>query len=139
MRSPRLSNAADPVCDTRSRIAPDEETYAALVVDHVVRQIGQAVVPCNWLQCMENSADPVHTEYLHGRHDACSHGPPKAEVRANLTHHIGSGSVMKAVTCSNGVLTVADLPTPRPANRSAICCRNQPTSVGSSSTTRPRR
>jgi len=37
-RSPRLSNAADPVCDTRSRTAPEEETYAGLVVDHVVER-----------------------------------------------------------------------------------------------------
>ena len=28
--------------------------------------IGQALVPCNWLQIMENSLDPVHTEWLHG-------------------------------------------------------------------------
>jgi 5,5'-dehydrodivanillate O-demethylase len=34
--------------------------------DNVVRQVGVTVIPCNWLQCMENSADPVHTEWLHG-------------------------------------------------------------------------
>ena len=28
--------------------------------------LGRAVVPCNWLQIMENSLDPVHTEWLHG-------------------------------------------------------------------------
>ena len=26
-----------------------------------------AMLPCNWLQCMENSLDPVHVEFLHGR------------------------------------------------------------------------
>ena len=26
---------------------------------------GRIMVPCNWLQCMENSMDPVHTEWLH--------------------------------------------------------------------------
>jgi 5,5'-dehydrodivanillate O-demethylase len=31
-----------------------------------IRSIGAVEIPCNWLQCMENSADPVHTEYLHG-------------------------------------------------------------------------
>jgi 5,5'-dehydrodivanillate O-demethylase len=46
--------------------APLVPRWDVLVADHVVRQIGQAVVPCNWLQCMENSADPVHTEWLHG-------------------------------------------------------------------------
>ena len=23
-------------------------------------------LPCNWLQCMDNSLDPVHFEHLHG-------------------------------------------------------------------------
>src|SRR5437016_4720318 len=30
-----------------------------------VRDIGWAVLPCNWLQIMENSLDPVHVEHLH--------------------------------------------------------------------------
>jgi 5,5'-dehydrodivanillate O-demethylase oxygenase subunit len=25
-------------------------------------------LPCNWLQCMDNAADPVHFEYLHARY-----------------------------------------------------------------------
>jgi 5,5'-dehydrodivanillate O-demethylase len=28
--------------------------------------IGTVEIPCNWLQCMENSLDPVHLEWLHG-------------------------------------------------------------------------
>lgn len=32
------------------------------------RDIGYAVIPCNWLQIMENSFDPVHVEWLHGRY-----------------------------------------------------------------------
>jgi 5,5'-dehydrodivanillate O-demethylase len=36
------------------------------VVDPAIRMLGQALVPCNWLQVMENSCDPVHTEWLHG-------------------------------------------------------------------------
>lgn len=35
------------------------------VMEEVVRDIGYAVVPCNWLQIMENSLDPVHVEWLH--------------------------------------------------------------------------
>jgi 5,5'-dehydrodivanillate O-demethylase oxygenase subunit len=31
------------------------------------RDIGSAVVPCNWLQIAENSLDPTHVEWLHGR------------------------------------------------------------------------
>ena len=37
------------------------------VIDNVFRQIGTTVVPCNWLQCQENSVDTVHTSYAHGR------------------------------------------------------------------------
>ena len=37
------------------------------VVDGAIRLIGKAIVPCNWLQIMENSFDPVHTEWLHGK------------------------------------------------------------------------
>ena len=35
--------------------------------DNVLRDIGAAVIPCNWLQIMENSLDPVHVEWLHRR------------------------------------------------------------------------
>jgi len=37
------------------------------VVDNAFRQIGTTVVPCNWLQCQENSVDTVHVEWCHGR------------------------------------------------------------------------
>jgi 5,5'-dehydrodivanillate O-demethylase len=36
------------------------------VVEGAIRSLGSAVVPCNWLQMMENSVDPCHTEWLHG-------------------------------------------------------------------------
>ncbi len=35
------------------------------VMDGVMREVGYSVVPCNWLQIMENSLDPVHVEWLH--------------------------------------------------------------------------
>ncbi|MSQ28425.1 MAG: aromatic ring-hydroxylating dioxygenase subunit alpha [Dehalococcoidia bacterium] len=47
--------------------APLLPRYDLLVWDNVVRHIGVSVVPCNWVQCMENSLDPVHVEYLHGK------------------------------------------------------------------------
>jgi len=31
------------------------------------RDIGWAIVPCNWLQIMENALDPTHAEWLHGK------------------------------------------------------------------------
>ena len=36
------------------------------VAEGAIRMLGRAVVPCNWLQIMENSLDPIHTEWLHG-------------------------------------------------------------------------
>lgn len=38
------------------------------VMDGIWRDIGVTEIPCNWLQCMENSLDPVHTEWLHSRY-----------------------------------------------------------------------
>jgi 5,5'-dehydrodivanillate O-demethylase len=38
------------------------------VMDGIWRDIGITEIPCNWLQCMENSLDPVHTEWLHGHY-----------------------------------------------------------------------
>jgi 5,5'-dehydrodivanillate O-demethylase len=35
------------------------------MVKEGVRDVGWAIVPCNWLQIMENSLDPVHVEWLH--------------------------------------------------------------------------
>jgi 5,5'-dehydrodivanillate O-demethylase len=36
------------------------------MVEPAIRMLGRAVIPCNWLQIMENSLDPVHSEWLHG-------------------------------------------------------------------------
>jgi 5,5'-dehydrodivanillate O-demethylase len=43
-------------------LLPRWDVYAAT---GVVRDIGYQVLPCNWLQCQENSLDPVHLEWLH--------------------------------------------------------------------------
>ncbi|MEA3024786.1 MAG: 5,5-dehydrodivanillate O-demethylase oxygenase subunit, partial [Alphaproteobacteria bacterium] len=36
------------------------------VTDGAIRMCGRALIPVNWLQIMENSLDPIHTEWLHG-------------------------------------------------------------------------
>jgi 5,5'-dehydrodivanillate O-demethylase len=36
------------------------------VTDGTIRMCGRALIPANWLQIMENSLDPIHTEWLHG-------------------------------------------------------------------------
>ena len=38
----------------------------------VLRELFVAELPVNWLQCMENSVDPVHLEWLHGVYGAWS-------------------------------------------------------------------
>jgi 5,5'-dehydrodivanillate O-demethylase len=48
--------------------APLLPRWDLLVWEGGLRDIGQAMIPCNWLQIMENSVDPTHVEWLHGRH-----------------------------------------------------------------------
>lgn len=44
--------------------------YNVLVWGDAVREINGLVIPCNWLQVMENLLDPMHVEFLHGRYFA---------------------------------------------------------------------
>src|SRR5438132_4683438 len=46
--------------------APLLPRWGPLVWENCVHDIAIAHLPCNWLQCQENSLDPVHTEWLHG-------------------------------------------------------------------------
>ena len=46
---------------------PELPRLDGYVAEGAIRMIGRAVIPCNWLQIMENSLDPVHTEWLHGK------------------------------------------------------------------------
>jgi hypothetical protein len=52
--------------------APLLPRWDLLVWEDGLRDIGRALIPCNWLQIMENSVDPTHVEWLHGRHLAWS-------------------------------------------------------------------
>ena len=36
------------------------------VEEGTIRMMGRTLIPINWLQAMENSLDPIHTEWLHG-------------------------------------------------------------------------
>ena len=45
--------------------APLVPHWDLLVWDNVMRDVGMTVIPSNWLQCQENSLDPVHVEWLH--------------------------------------------------------------------------
>jgi 5,5'-dehydrodivanillate O-demethylase len=46
--------------------APKLTLLDGYVVAPAIRMVGACVVPCNWLQIMENSVDPIHSEWLHG-------------------------------------------------------------------------
>jgi 5,5'-dehydrodivanillate O-demethylase len=48
--------------------APLLPRYDLLVWEGALRDVGRALLPCNWLQIMENSVDPTHLEWLHGHH-----------------------------------------------------------------------
>jgi 5,5'-dehydrodivanillate O-demethylase oxygenase subunit len=41
--------------------------FDGFVSEGAIRLLGWAVIPCNWLQIVETSVDPVHAEWLHGR------------------------------------------------------------------------
>jgi 5,5'-dehydrodivanillate O-demethylase oxygenase subunit len=40
--------------------------FDGFVAEGAIRMLGRVVLPVNWLQIMENSLDPIHTEWLHG-------------------------------------------------------------------------
>jgi 5,5'-dehydrodivanillate O-demethylase len=46
--------------------APMLPRWTPLTWDNTVHDIAITILPCNWLQCQENSLDPVHAEWLHG-------------------------------------------------------------------------
>jgi 5,5'-dehydrodivanillate O-demethylase len=45
--------------------APFLPQWEPLTWDNAVRDIAISHLPCNWLQCEENSLDPVHVEWMH--------------------------------------------------------------------------
>ena len=47
--------------------APELPRWDLLVQAGLSREIGVTELNCNWLQCMENSLDPVHFEWLHAQ------------------------------------------------------------------------
>ena len=46
--------------------APVLPPWDFLVWPNSIRQIAVTTIPCNWLQCHENSTDPYHNTFLHG-------------------------------------------------------------------------
>jgi 5,5'-dehydrodivanillate O-demethylase len=46
--------------------APLLPRWDLFVLPNSIRQIGITEIPCNWLQCHENTGDPAHSVWLHG-------------------------------------------------------------------------
>jgi len=46
--------------------APLLPRWDVLVRDDMNKHLRVAELPCSWLQCMDNSLDPIHFEHLHG-------------------------------------------------------------------------
>src|SRR5882757_4920021 len=46
--------------------APALPRWDLFVWPNAIRQIAITVIPCNWLQCQENTGDPTHSAWSHG-------------------------------------------------------------------------
>lgn len=66
--------------------APLLPRFDGYVAARAIRHIGKRVIPCNWLQIMENSVDPVHTEWLHGALYEFRHEGEKRKVAISKHH-----------------------------------------------------
>jgi 5,5'-dehydrodivanillate O-demethylase oxygenase subunit len=66
-------------------LLPRHELFASENLD---RMVEITPLPCNWLQCMENSFDPIHYEHLHGvygNYIAKKEGkPPRMRIARHL-------------------------------------------------------
>ena len=75
--------------------APLVPNWRPLVVEGAFRHVAVSTIPCNWLQCMENSVDPIHAEHLHGylweyvieRHGYTLSGTPE-QVKRGMRKHV---------------------------------------------------
>lgn len=70
------------------RPAPAFPLWEPFGWDNVVRDIAITELPCSWLQCQENSLDPVHVEWLHGYF-----GKYASEIMGNPTFVLGARSL----------------------------------------------
>jgi 5,5'-dehydrodivanillate O-demethylase len=81
--------------------APLLPPYDLLVWTNAQKVIRRALVPCNWLQIVENSLDPAHLEWLHGHYSndiaALAGASPPLEVRhhTKLGFDVFDGGIVK--------------------------------------------
>ena len=63
--------------------------YDIFVWEACVREIGQVTLPCNFVQIMENSVDPHHVEWLHGKFGNYARGDEAASLFTKSAVKIG--------------------------------------------------
>ncbi len=72
--------------NTPERPAPLLPRFDGFVAEGAIRILGRALLPINWLQIMENSLDPVHTEWLHGHHYEFQQADANVKVAISAPH-----------------------------------------------------
>jgi 5,5'-dehydrodivanillate O-demethylase oxygenase subunit len=60
--------------------APLLPRWDVFVWEHAFRQIGATLLPCNWLQCMENAVDPMPDDLFASALEHASMGRPTADA-----------------------------------------------------------
>jgi 5,5'-dehydrodivanillate O-demethylase len=63
--------------------------YDIFVWNDCLREIGQVTLPCNFLHMMENSVDPHHVEWLHGKYAAYVRRDAEVALYAKHSEKIG--------------------------------------------------
>jgi 5,5'-dehydrodivanillate O-demethylase len=88
--------------------APLLPRYDLFVWEGVLRDVGVATIPCNWLQIMENSVDPSHIEWLHGHFPAHVHNatgeelPPFCSRQVKIGFDLFEHGIIKRRVMSGG-------------------------------------
>jgi 5,5'-dehydrodivanillate O-demethylase len=60
--------------------------FDGFIAEGAICMMGRALLPVNWLQIMENSLDPVHTEWLHGHQYEFQKQKEGIKVAISATH-----------------------------------------------------
>ena len=68
--------------------APLLPRWQNLVSENYVRAIAFKLLPCNWVQCVDNAIDPVHFEHLHGYYGDYYNKRHEVNQRLRTAKHI---------------------------------------------------
>jgi 5,5'-dehydrodivanillate O-demethylase len=77
---------------------PQLPRYDLFVWDDAWRDIGHAELPCNFVQIMENSVDPYHVEWLHGRYGSFLRGeslPVVTKMHVKVAFEVFEHGILK--------------------------------------------